>query len=214
MPTHPFLPPPWHSSQLSIWLDSIYLTAPRFAGNSYTGTTLVAIRRSTLLAGQSTSVVSWNLGSNYFSPLVADMDGPTAPPAGAPAPMLNLGFDQKLTFWKITDNWSTNTHTLSAAITLTPNSWSWIQTVNQKGSSMKLDAMGNRIMNRLAYRNYGTYNSLAVTHTVQCAGTPVKACIRWYEIRGATGSSSPTIYQQGNIGIVNSNNAFQVGTTA
>ena len=57
---------------------------------------------------------------------------------------------------------------------------------------MKLDALGDRLMYRLAYRNFGDHESLVVTHSVT-AGSSVG--MRWYEIRNPAGT--PTVYQQG-----------------
>jgi hypothetical protein len=48
-------------------------------------------------------------------------------------------------------------------------------------------------MYRLAYRNFGTHESLVVTHTVN--GSLGNAAIRWYEIRSP--GASPAVFQQG-----------------
>jgi hypothetical protein len=70
--------------------------------------------------------------------------------------------------------------------------------VPQSGVSQKLDSLADRLMFRLAYRNFGTYESAVVTHSVQIGnyrkGDPT--AIRWYELR-APGASTPTLYQQG-----------------
>jgi hypothetical protein len=47
-------------------------------------------------------------------------------------------------------------------------------------------------MYRLAYRNFGTYESLVVNHSV-AAGTSVG--VRWYELRSP--GTAPTVFQQG-----------------
>ena len=41
-------------------------------------------------------------------------------------------------------------------------------------------------MYRLAYRNFGTHESLVVTHSV--AVTPTRAAVRWYEVRDPKGT--------------------------
>jgi len=64
--------------------------------------------------------------------------------------------------------------------------------VPQLGTNQVLDSMSEEgLMYRLAYRNFGTHDSIVVTHAVGSA--PSK--IRWYEIRNL--GSSPTIFQQG-----------------
>jgi hypothetical protein len=56
-----------------------------------------------------------------------------------------------------------------------------------------LDALGDRLMYRLAYRNLGDHEALVANHTVVSGGGNVG--VRWYEIRSPNGP--PTIYQQG-----------------
>ena len=68
--------------------------------------------------------------------------------------------------------------------------------VQQSGTREKLDSLGDRLMYRLAYRNFGTYQTIVVTHSV-AVGTSRKnpyTGVRWYEIRNPGGT--PTIYQQ------------------
>ncbi len=61
----------------------------------------------------------------------------------------------------------------------------------------RIDSVGDRIMFRLAYRNFGDYQSYLLTHTVQAgAGVRTQTAIRWYELRG---SGTPTLYQSGTI---------------
>jgi len=52
--------------------------------------------------------------------------------------------------------------------------------------------LGDRLMFRLAYRNFGDHDALVLNHTVKANGLEG---IRWYEVRGPL--STPTIYQQG-----------------
>ena len=58
----------------------------------------------------------------------------------------------------------------------------------------KLDGLSDRVMFRLAYRNFGDHESLVVNHTV--AGGALGG-VRWYEIRNPAGA--PSIFQQGTI---------------
>ena len=59
----------------------------------------------------------------------------------------------------------------------------------------KLDAIPDRLMNRLAYRNFGDHESLVMNHTVNVGDAANHAGIRWYEVRDPAGS--PTVEQQG-----------------
>jgi len=58
---------------------------------------------------------------------------------------------------------------------------------------VKLDGLGDRVLHRLAYRNFGTHEAMVITHNVAASGG--QAGVRWYEIRNP--NSTPTIYQQG-----------------
>jgi hypothetical protein len=61
-----------------------------------------------------------------------------------------------------------------------------------------VDSIGDRLMPRMAYRNFGTYQSFLVSHTIQVGtGTNQQTGIRWYELRGSTGN--PTLYQSGTV---------------
>lgn len=65
---------------------------------------------------------------------------------------------------------------------------------------LKIDSVGDRLMPRFAYRNFGSYESFLISHTVQTnlgMGQEVQQTgIRWYELRG---SAVPTVFQQGTI---------------
>ena len=62
-----------------------------------------------------------------------------------------------------------------------------------------LDSIGDRLMYRLAYRNFGDHESLVLNHTVNAGPGDTfigngHAGIRWYELRAPNGT--PTVYQQ------------------
>src|SRR5437016_13803597 len=63
--------------------------------------------------------------------------------------------------------------------------------VPQLGSPYQLDVIGDRLMFRLAYRNFGDHESLVVNHSVIA---DVRIGVRWYEVRSP--GSSPIIFQQ------------------
>src|SRR4029077_7390431 len=67
-----------------------------------------------------------------------------------------------------------------------------------------LDVLGDRLMHRVTYRNFGDHESLVVSHTAQGpadqSGGVARAGVRWYEVRTcsicAGAAAIPTIYQQ------------------
>jgi len=59
-------------------------------------------------------------------------------------------------------------------------------------SSNYLDGIGDRLMFRLAYRNFGNHESVVGTFSVNSGGV---AGLRWFELRNVT-SGPVTVYQQ------------------
>ena len=66
--------------------------------------------------------------------------------------------------------------------------------VPQPGTGVKLDALFNRAMRRLQYRNFGTHESMVVTQVVDAGGGV--AGKRWYELR-KVGAGNWTMQQEG-----------------
>jgi hypothetical protein len=68
--------------------------------------------------------------------------------------------------------------------------------IPQKGVNQKLDSLADRLMFRLAYRNFGTYQALVVNHSVKVgtAHNNPYTGVRWYEIRNPAGT--PSVFQQ------------------
>ena len=59
-------------------------------------------------------------------------------------------------------------------------------------SSNKLDGIGDRLMFRLAYRNFGDHESVVGNYTVSAGGV---AGVRWFELRGVT-AGPVTVFQE------------------
>src|SRR5262249_39300775 len=55
-----------------------------------------------------------------------------------------------------------------------------------------LDTLGDRLMFRNAYRNFGDHESLVLNHSVSANGT---IGVRWYELQDPNGA--PFVFQQG-----------------
>jgi hypothetical protein len=64
--------------------------------------------------------------------------------------------------------------------------------IPQPGTTQKLDSLADRLMYRLSYRNFGTYASLLVNHSVTAGSV---TGVRWYELRDS--GAGPTVAQQG-----------------
>ncbi len=71
--------------------------------------------------------------------------------------------------------------------------------VNPKnGFHYQLDGVGDRLMPRLSYRNFGSYESFLVSQTIQSGPHTNQTGIRWYELR-ASGGANPSLFQSGTI---------------
>ena len=150
--------------------------------------------------------------------LPPDVDGKTKPKTDAPAPIVGTQDDgagygatfDALNIWELSVQWNARaTASLTGPIQLPVAAFdSVFPCVGGEGSRDCLPQPGitntaqyidilsyrQRPTNRLAYRNFGTYESYVTNQSVEAA--PGVAGVRWYEIRrSATGSYS--IYQQG-----------------
>jgi len=65
--------------------------------------------------------------------------------------------------------------------------------IPQAGTSQQLDSLGERLMWRLAYRNFGDHEALVANHSVATGAGNVG--VRWYDLRDTNGSA--TVFQQG-----------------
>jgi len=152
----------------------------------------------------------------------ADVEGTTAPPAGRDEYFVSIQnppndgqstTSNSINLWDFHVDWvtptnSTFTHSSLSVTTYTPGCYNTVRTGNTfcvlqpapgpKGGHYKIDSVGDRLMPRLAYRNFGTYESFLVSHTIRAAVNAAsnRTGIRWYELRG---SQTPAIYRSGTI---------------
>ena len=186
--------------KVGIWPDGYYLTANRFNGNTYSGASAIALERDKMLNGQTARFVEFKTTSSYGTLLPADLDGATQPPTGSPEFIAEIG-STALHLWKLKVDWTTTTNsTFTGPTNLTVATYNVLcstsrSCISQPGTTVKVDGLGDRLMHRLAYRNFGSYESLVVSHNVNAASSGTKAGVRWYEVRSPNGT--PTIYQQG-----------------
>ena len=164
-------------------------------------------------------------GTPYLrhSLIPADVEGTTAPPVGRNeffVSIQNPRLDGKTTtstalnLWAFHVDWaipknSTFTNSPLTVKSFTPGCYSPAKptttvcvpepALNTHGHHYIIDSVGDRLMPRLSYRNFGTYESLLTSHTVRVgAALNLQTAVRWYELR-ATGGATPAIYQSGNV---------------
>ena len=194
--------------KLGVWPDAYYVSYNIFNnGSSFAGAKLCAFNRSAMLAGQSATQQCFQLSTAYGGLLPADLDGSMSPPAGSPELYVNYG-SNSLNLWQFHADWSnTGNTTLAGPIAIPVAAFTAAcngggTCIPQPGTSEKLDSLADRLMYRLAYRNFGDHEALVVNHSVTTPNGQVG--IRWYELRNPTGSTFgqasatnlPAVYQK------------------
>jgi hypothetical protein len=188
--------------KLAVWSDGYYVTWNIFQnGNNFTGPEACAWSRNDMLHGVSTpAYVCFQLSNTYSSLLASDVDGATPPPSGSPNFLMAIDpSSSALDLWTFHADFTTpanSTLTGPTVLAVAPFNMPCPTTQNcipQPGTTQSLDALGDRLMYRLAYRNFGDHESLVANHTVLGAGG--NTGVRWYEVRSP--NATPTIYQQG-----------------
>ena len=192
---------------LGVWSDAYYMSMNVFnaAGTTYLGPQPFAFDRSKMLNGQAATFVSpvAPLGGSVDPFLPADLDGSILPPAGAPNTF--VGFPGQATNPNYTtyhfhvdfltpanSTFTTFANPPAAGFTaLCPTTRACVPQ-NGVTSSNYLDGIGDRLMFRLAYRNFGNHESVVGNFTVSSGGV---AGIRWFELRNVT-SGPVTVFQQ------------------
>jgi hypothetical protein len=172
------------------------------AGTSFLGPQPFAFDRSKMLAGQSATVISpvGPLGGTVDPFLPADLDGSILPPAGAPNSFVGFPGNGRYTTYHFHVDFATpGNSTWTTFATPTAAGFTALcaltrACVPQSGvtSSSYLDAIADRLMFRLAYRNFGDHESLVGNYTVSSGGV---AGVRWFELRNVT-SGPETVYQE------------------
>ena len=219
--------------KVGVWSDAYHMTFNQFdnvAPNNFAGFGILSQDRIKALAGDPTaSVVYTNVATidpNAGGALPADIDGFVAPPVGM---AVVIGEMRSATFGDPLDairfyKWAPNfTSPGSSTITVLPdtalaafdprNPNTRLQ-IEQSGGA-NLDAIGDRLMHRLAYRNLGTQaapvNSFVGNFTVNVSGVnPTTAGtyqtgVRWFEMR-RTGDAF-TVFDQGTHNLTPGNGA-------
>ena len=192
---------------LSIWPDGYYMSMNVFnaAGTSYLGPQAFAFDRAKMLVGQPAAFVSpvGPLGGSIDPFLPADLDGSTLPPTGAPATFIGFpgqASSPNYTTYHFHADFATpanSTFTTFATppaagfTALCPTTRSCVPEVGVT-SANKLDGIGDRLMFRVAYRNFGTHESVVGTYTVSANSV---AGVRWFELRNVT-AGPVTVYQE------------------
>lgn len=181
--------------KMGMWPDGYYETFNMFNGNTFVGADACAYDRTKMMAGQAATQVCFQQSSAVGGLLPSDLDGLTAPPVGSPNYLVYYGTNN-LNLYKFHVDFITPTNsTFTGPSVISVAAFSALcgggTCVPQKGTSQQLDSLADRLMYRLAYRNFGTHESLVVNHSVVAGSS---GGIRWYEIQNPGGT--PIVAQQ------------------
>ena len=201
--------------KLGVWPDGYYTTYNLFAGAfSFVGTDVCAYDRAKMLDGleaQQQCHIVENQDLNGLLP--SDVDSSTAPPAGSPNYLLGLlvpsaGGSPSIRMFKFHVDWANPANstfsggTSGVKVGNVPSftlACGGTNCIKQPSGGSKLDSLGDRLMYRLAYRNFpntapgGAHESLVVTHSVTAGSF---TGIRWYELRSPD-AAAPVMFQSG-----------------
>ncbi len=202
-----------------IWSDAYYGTANENPATVYAFDRVNMIAGTVARPAQAISLGDLP-GYGFQTGTPVDWDGTTPPPAGTPGIIMrhvdeeahssfpNNAATDLLEMWAFQvdfDNAANSSFTQMPNITISDfNSYfldySTFATVPQPGGSARLDAIREVILNRLQYRNMGSYEMiLGVLPTnidPSTTGSTVNAGLRWFELR-KTGASAWSLYQEG-----------------
>jgi hypothetical protein len=184
----------------AVWPDAYYGTSNLDGGQSEP----CAYDRNAMLNGTSAAAICF-MPPNVSSLLPSDLDGPNAPPKGAPNHYLQLGnttdllqeYDFHVNFARPGKSTFTGPNNISV-----PNFGEacsgFGNCIPQPNGGEEVEGLGDRLLFRLAYRNFGDHESLVVAHAVTPGGgSSALSAMRWYELRATPPGSAFALYQSG-----------------
>ncbi|MBI5964420.1 MAG: S-layer homology domain-containing protein [Chloroflexi bacterium] len=200
-------------SKFGVWPDGYYMSVNQFDNNNglaWRGAGAVVFNRTAMLAGAAAMMIYFDVGAvtlNYGGMLPSDLDGP-APAAGTPNAFSEwddtswLGDAQDtLRIWNFHVDWVTPANSTFGLASFAPNQLISTSDVDpnladivQPGTAQRLDSIPDRLMYRLQYRNFGSYQTLVGNHSVDANGAD-KGGVHWFELRNSGAGWS--LYQDG-----------------
>jgi len=181
--------------KVGVWPDAYYRATNTFiGGSSFGGANACAFDRANMLSGGAANEICFQQSTSVASLLPSDVDGTTAPPSGEPNFFVELLDTSHLGLFKFHVDFATPANsTFTGPTSIAVASFNEAGGIPQPSGGSSLDSLGDRLMFRLAYRNFGDHEALVVNHSVIASGSVVGA--RWYEIRSP--NATPTLFQQG-----------------
>ena len=203
-----------HHPTFGLWPDGYYMSCDQSNNGSLTwgGPGVAAFERDKMLQGKVAQMVYVDVGAvnpNFGGMLPADLDGPTLPLDGSPNYFVATDSGHPgdtLRLWEFHADWTNPADSTFGLAGHMPNSLlpttdvdsdmcqSSADCIPQPRTTQKLDAVSDRLMARLQYRNFGPYETLVTNRTVDADNTD-HAGIHWMELRRQAGPWS--VHQEG-----------------
>jgi hypothetical protein len=199
----------------SVWPDAYYGSTNINGGSGEP----CAYDRNAMLSGSKAAAICFT-PNGVSSLLPSDLDGGAPPPNGAPNHYLQLGnstnelqeFDFHVDFANPKNSTFTGPNTISVP-TFSEACGGFSNCIPQPSGGEQLEGLGDRLMFRLAYRNFGDHESLVTAHNVSPGGhSKAKSAMRWYELRATPAGGSFSLYQAGTF--QNKSNSLWMGSAA
>ncbi len=214
-------------SKFGVWHNAYYMSTEQFLGSDFAGTGAFAFDRDKLLRGDpAASFIYFDIpsavGVNRLGNLLpADMDGLTPPPANVSGLFMSFTATEygqaqdALRIFELKPNFSdifasTFAELPGGPIPVTPfdpTSIAGRTDIVQPSPGDFLDANSDRLMYRLAYRNFGSRESLVVNQTVRLTPPDQQyhAGVRLYELSRTSPASPFTVGVDSTIGVPGQN---------
>jgi hypothetical protein len=192
--------------RIGIWPDAYYLSQDVLNPTtmSFMRSQACALERSAMLTGSYAYSICFQGSLSLPTFVVTTLDGQTQPAAGEVEFFWQL--DQRpnngrnnLNSFQFHVDWVTQSNStftgpvanaLPAYTDTCPN---FKPCITQPGTGTLLQGWGDRLIGRVTYRNFGTYESVVMAHSVYRNSSGVThSAIRWYEWRTPL---TPVIYQ-------------------
>ncbi|GIU83010.1 MAG: hypothetical protein D6687_02550 [Acidobacteria bacterium] len=207
--------------KLAVWTDAIYMSTDQFLGSDYAGSGVFAFNKIKLYSGATdANYIYFDLASpttiRLGNLLPADLDGLNLPPEGMPGIFVGYTateygdpldairlFEFRADFNNpLNSTFAERAESPIPVAPFDPTSPAGRADIQQPPPGEALDSQSDRLMYRVAYRNFGSYDSLVFNQTVRISavGETYRAGVRVYELRRNSPNSAFQVNFQATIG--------------
>src|SRR5882724_720366 len=154
--------------KFGVWPDAYYYSANMFT-SKFLGALACALDKKAMLQGKPAAMICFQNDPGIASLLPADLDGSTLPPAGEPDAFVDIADTGHLNVFGFHVDFTNpaNSTFVGTQVAVAPFSEICARAVSvacvpEPSPGENVDGLGDRLMFRLAYRNFGDHESLVV----------------------------------------------------